>query len=68
MRILIETRSRLDRGDLSEEEATELQDRLAMFTAAATEKVVQLAEQLGIAESFVTQLQDDVRRFGRPSS
>ena len=44
-----------------------------MFTAAATEKVAQLAEQLGIAESFVTQLQDDVR-FGvratrrRPSS
>ena len=68
MRILIETRSRLDRGDLSEEEAQELQDRLAMFTTAATEKVVQLAEQLGIAESFVIQLQDDVRRFGQPSS
>jgi DNA-binding transcriptional MerR regulator len=64
MRILIETRSRLDAGDLDEAEERELRDRLAMFTAAATEKVVQLAEQLGIAESFVAQLQDDVRRFG----
>jgi len=64
MRILIETRSRLAAGGLSAADEQELQGRLAMFTTAATEKVAQLAEQLGIAESFVTQLQDDVRRFG----
>ena len=64
MRILIETRSRLEAGGLSEAEEQELQGRLAMFTTAAAEKVAQLAEQLGIAESFVAQLQDDVGRFG----
>jgi DNA-binding transcriptional MerR regulator len=66
MRILIETRSRLDSGDVSDDEAEDLRDRLAMFTTAAADKVIQLAEQLGIAESFVAQLQDDVRRFGSP--
>ena len=50
--------------DLRGQTPDQLRDRLAMFTTAATEKVVQLAEQLGIAESFVAQLQDDVRRFG----
>ena len=64
MRILIETRSRLEAGGLSEADEQELQGRLAMFTTAAAEKVAQLAEQLGIAESFVAQLQDDVGRFG----
>jgi MerR family copper efflux transcriptional regulator len=68
MRILIETRSRLDSGAIGDLEEQELRERLAMFTTAATEKVVQLAEQLGIAESFVAQLQDDVRRFGQSPS
>jgi DNA-binding transcriptional MerR regulator len=64
MRILIETRSRLEASGLPAAEERELRDRLAMFSVAATEKVVQLAEQLGIAESFVAQLREDVARFG----
>ncbi len=63
MRLLIEARQRLSDGGLSPEELEELRGRVSMFAAAATERCVQLREQLAIAESFSDTLNDEVGRF-----
>jgi DNA-binding transcriptional MerR regulator len=60
MRLLIETRDRLDDPDLDPDERNNLLERVALFSAAATEKVGGLREQLATAEEFASTLHDDV--------
>jgi DNA-binding transcriptional MerR regulator len=60
MRLLIETRNRLDDPSLDPDERTNLRERVALFSAAASEKVRGLREQLATAEEFASTLQDDV--------
>ena len=59
MRLLIETRDRLDNPSLEADERTDLRERVALFSAAATERVRALREQLATAEAFASTLQDD---------
>ena len=59
MRLLIETRDRLDDPSLDPDERDNLRERVALFSAAATEKVRGLREQLATAEAFASTLQDD---------
>ena len=59
MRLLIETRDRLDDPDLDPDERNNLLERVALFSAAATEKVRGLREQLATAEEFASTLHDD---------
>lgn len=61
MRLLIETRDKLADAELDPDERANLQERVALFSAAATEKVRELREQLATAEAFAATLQDDVR-------
>ena len=60
MRLLIETRDRLDDPTLDAAERTNLRERVALFSAAATEKVRELREQLATAEAFAGTLQRDI--------
>jgi len=60
MRLLIETRDRLDDPSLDPDERDNLRERVALFSAAASEKVRGLREQLATAEAFASTLQDDV--------
>ena len=60
MRMLIETRDRLDEPDLDPDERTDLRERVALFAAAATEKVRELREQLATAEAFAAGLQNGI--------
>jgi len=59
MRLLLETRDRLDDPALDPDERTDLLERVALFSVAATEKVRTLREQLEIAEAFASTLEDD---------
>lgn len=59
MRLLIEARDRLGDPDLDPEARIELRERVALFSAAAAEKVRGLREQLATAEGFASTLQDD---------
>jgi DNA-binding transcriptional MerR regulator len=59
MRLLLETRDRLDDPSLDPDERTNLRERVALFSAAAAEKVRGLREQLATAEEFASALQDD---------
>jgi DNA-binding transcriptional MerR regulator len=59
MRLLIETRDRLDDPSLDADERNDLRERVALFSAAASEKVRGLREQLATAEAFASTLQDD---------
>ena len=59
MRLLLETRDRLDDPALDPDERTDLRERVVLFSVAATEKVRALREQLATAEAFATTLQDD---------
>lgn len=59
MRLLIETRERLDDPSLDPDERNNLRERVALFSAAASEKVRGLREQLATAEAFASTLQDD---------
>ena len=59
MRLLIETRDRLGDPSLDPDERNNLRERVALFSAAASEKVRGLREQLATAEAFASTLQDD---------
>ena len=59
MRLLIETRDRLDDPSLDPDERNNLRERVALFSAAATEKVRGLRDQLATAEEFASTLHDD---------
>lgn len=59
MRLLLETRERLDDPSLDPDERNNLHERIALFSAAATEKVRGLRDQLATAEEFASTLQDD---------
>ena len=59
MRLLIETHARLADPTLDDAERDDLVERIALFSAAATEKVRALREQLATAEAFAANLQDD---------
>jgi DNA-binding transcriptional MerR regulator len=59
MRLLIETRDRLADPSLDPDERNNLLERVALFSAAATEKVRGLREQLATAEEFASTLHDD---------
>ena len=61
MRLLIETRDKLANAELDPDERAHLQERVALFSVAATEKVRELREQLSTAEAFAATLQDDAR-------
>ena len=60
MRLLIETRDRLNDPTLDPDERTNLRERVALFSTAATEKVRELREQLATAEAFAATLQRDI--------
>ena len=60
MRLLIETRDRLNDPSLDPDECTNLRERVALFSTAATEKVRELREQLATAEAFAATLQRDI--------
>ncbi|HUP76557.1 MAG TPA: MerR family transcriptional regulator [Acidimicrobiales bacterium] len=60
MRLLIETRDRMNDPDLDADERTNLRERVALFSAATTEKVRQLRKQLATAEAFAAALQKDI--------
>jgi DNA-binding transcriptional MerR regulator len=59
MRLLIETLDRIDDPELDPDERTNLSERVALFSVAATEKVRELREQLATAEAFAATLQRD---------
>jgi DNA-binding transcriptional MerR regulator len=60
MRLLIETRDRLNDPETDPTERADLRERIALFSVAATEKVRELREQLATAEAFAATLQEDV--------
>ena len=60
MRLLIETRDRLNDPSLDPDERTNLRERVALFSTAATEKVRELREQFATAEAFAATLQRDI--------
>ena len=60
MRLLIETRDQLADANLDADERLNLRERVALFSAAANEKVRELREQLATAEAFAANLQNDV--------
>lgn len=61
MRLLIETRDKLANAELEPDERVHLQERVALFSAAANEKVRALREQLSNAEAFAATLHHDAR-------
>ena len=60
MRLLSETRDRLDDPDTDPAVKADLRERVALFSVAATEKVRELREQLATAEAFAATLKDDI--------
>jgi MerR family transcriptional regulator, copper efflux regulator len=61
MRLLIETREKLADAELEADERAHLQERVALFSAAANEKVRELREQLSNAEAVAAMLHHDAR-------
>ena len=60
MRLLIETLDRLNDPSLDPDERHTLRERVALFSAAATDKVRELREQLTTAEAFAATLRRDI--------
>ena len=60
MRLLIETRDRLNDPATDPDVKADLRERIALFSVAATEKVRELREQLATAEAFAATLKDDI--------
>jgi DNA-binding transcriptional MerR regulator len=68
MRSLLSVRDELARPDLNPQRREELQERLQTWVVLAEEKLAALREQTGIAEAFVSGLQDDTDRARRAGS
>ncbi|MDY7104194.1 MAG: MerR family transcriptional regulator [Actinomycetota bacterium] len=66
MRLLIEARAALASGAVAADERRDLEGRVAMFAAAATEKCDELRASLAVAEAFSDTLAAEVASFDEP--
>lgn len=68
MRDLLQVRDRLHAQGLPSSERDEFVDRLAMYAAAARERLEALRAQLDVVDSFASQLASEVRSHKRARS